>query len=303
MDPVSFNSDSDAPKKRKFKPKPPPRRVPKPEVKAEVVEDVDDAKQARDLLKRFNEGLMRTKPKVEKKVAATQIAFGYGGASATLKSYGVPRGANDNRLQGSASASNGSTFPLGTREEKEYREPWDYYSYYPVTLPHRKPYSGNPELLNAEEFWADSEIITYNESSTKVAEELDLMEEIPETSMFFVQLPPTIPSIKQSNIADSKEATESSQPPGSASNKQKSRALGELPEGFMGKMLVYRSGAIKLKLGDTLYDVSSGMDCGFAQDVVAINNAEKHCCIIGELNKRIILTPDVDSILSRMADL
>lgn len=82
-------------------------------------------------------------------------------------------------------------------------------------------------------------------------------EEIPETSMFFVQLPPTIPSIKQSNIADSKEATESSQPPGSASNKQKSRALGELPEGFMGKMLVYRSGAIKLKLGDTLYDVST----------------------------------------------
>lgn len=40
-------------------------------------------------------------------VAATQVAFGYGGASATLKSYGVPKGASNNRLQGSASASNG----------------------------------------------------------------------------------------------------------------------------------------------------------------------------------------------------
>lgn len=38
-------------------------------------------------------------------MAATQVAFGYGGASATLKSYGVPKGASNNRLQGSASAS------------------------------------------------------------------------------------------------------------------------------------------------------------------------------------------------------
>lgn len=48
--------------------------------------------------------------------------------------------------------------------------------------------------------------------------------------------------------------------------------------------------------------VSSGMDCSFAQDAVAVNNAEKHCCIVGELSKRLILTPDVDSILS-MVDL
>ena len=45
------------------------------------------------------------------------------------------------------------------------------------------------------------------------------------------------------------------------------------------------------------------MDCGFAQDVVAINTAEKHCCVVGELKKRAAVTPDVDSILDRMADL
>lgn len=49
--------------------------------------------------------------------------------------------------------------------------------------------------------------------------------------------------------------------------------------------------------------VASGMDCAFAQDVVAINNAEKHCCIVGELNKRAVITPDVDSILGSIADL
>lgn len=29
-----------------------------------------------------------------------------------------------------------------------------------------------------------------------------------------------------------------------------------MPGGYMGKMLVYKSGAVKLKLGETLFDVS-----------------------------------------------
>lgn len=44
--------------------------------------------------------------------------------------------------------------------------------------------------------------------------------------------------------------------------------------------------------------VSPGMNCDFAQDVVVVNQAEKGCGIIGELNKRAIITPDVDSILA-----
>lgn len=36
-------------------------------------------------------------------VAASQIAFGYGGASTTIKSYGVPKGGSKS-YQGSASA-------------------------------------------------------------------------------------------------------------------------------------------------------------------------------------------------------
>lgn len=79
--------------------------------------------------------------------------------------------------------------------------------------------------------------------------------------MFFLQLPPTMPSTKRLATADSQEATESSKPPGSVHNKQKPCALDDLPAGLMGKMLVYRSGAIKLKLGDTLYDVSTISEC------------------------------------------
>lgn len=38
-------------------------------------------------------------------------------------------------------------------------------------------------------------------------------------------------------------------------NARKGCTLKELPAGFMGKLLVYRSGAVKLKLGESLFDV------------------------------------------------
>lgn len=82
-------------------------------------------------------------------------------------------------------------------------------------------------------------------------------EENPETSMFLLHLPPTMPLTKRAaTTVNGQEATESLPAPVVAQATQKPCALKELPAGFMGKMLVYRSGAIKLKIGDTLYDVS-----------------------------------------------
>ncbi|KAI3416847.1 uncharacterized protein J3R85_015020 [Psidium guajava] len=295
--------DNDAaPRKMRFAPKAPPARKQKPAVvKMEVRDDNDDDAKAKDLLRHFNEGIMKEKPKIERKVAPSQIAFGYGGTSTSLKSYHARKDQkNVNPYQG---ASNGP----GLRGEKEYREPWDYYSYYPVTLPLRRPYSGNPELLDEEEFGEASSSVTYDETMLNSATELGLMDSQHggslEPSMFFIQLPPTIPMAKRLTTAEGNETTESSTSSEVLSSSEKRCSLDELPAGLMGKMLVYRSGAVKLKLGDTLYDVSSGLDCVFAQDVVAINKTEKHFCVVGELNKRAILTPDVDSILDSMNEL
>ncbi|KAF5188081.1 hypothetical protein FRX31_022332, partial [Thalictrum thalictroides] len=47
-------------------------------------------------------------------------------------------------LQGSI--SNDDCIALNNKITKEYAEPWNYYSYYPVTLPLRRPHSGNPGL-------------------------------------------------------------------------------------------------------------------------------------------------------------
>ncbi|XAR67107.1 hypothetical protein NMG60_11013543 [Bertholletia excelsa] len=304
MDPYSLgNSTSNAPRKVRFAPKGPPRRDQKPIVpKIEKVETVDaDDAQAQELLRRFNDASVKVKPKAEKKMAQAQVAFGYAGASASVRSFGIRKnGATTDRPEGPS--SEGGDFSASRVREKEYREPWNYYSYYPVTLPLRRPYSGNPEILNDEEFGEASVSMDFDEDSIKPAVELGLMEENLEQKMFFLQLPPTLPMVKQSaNIGDQGAAGDSKPPLDKALSK-KPCGWDELPAGYMGKLLVYKNGDVKLKLGDTTYEVSAGSDCTFAEDVFAINTEEKTCCIVGELGKRAIITPDIDSVLGIASD-
>ncbi|XP_055960457.1 uncharacterized protein LOC126670056 isoform X2 [Mercurialis annua] len=234
---------------------------------------------------------IKGKPKIEKKVHGSQIAFGFGAASSNIKMYGVPKGgASVNQNQGSSIGGPAYSSGFG---EKEYVEPWNYYSYYPVTLPLRRPYSGDPAILDAEEFGEAFDDVEYDENSINAAADLGLMEENVEPSMLFLQLPPTVPMVKQSATAAD----------GHNVNGGKTCKLEDSPGGYMGKMLVYKSGAVKLKLGDTLFDVSPGLDCAFAQDVAVVDTTQKHCCAVAEIDKHVIVTPNVDSIINSIADL
>ncbi|XLU63387.1 hypothetical protein S245_022596, partial [Arachis hypogaea] len=73
-------------------------------------------------------------------------------------------------------------------------------------------------------------------------------EENPETSMFLIHLPEALPAIKGSASSGGQVDSESSSKPQGSMKKVKPCKLNELPPGFMGKMLVYKSGAIKLKV-------------------------------------------------------
>ncbi|KAL3647056.1 hypothetical protein CASFOL_008024 [Castilleja foliolosa] len=282
------------PRKVKFVPKAPPKREQKPVLpKVEKEQNDIDVVQAEQLLRRHDEAL-RGKPKVERKVAPVQVAFGYGGSSSTIKSYKSIKKNEDSYFEGGAYQTAG----------KEYKEPWDYYTSYPVTLPLRRPYSGNPELLDEEEFGEETQRSDHDENATNPAVELGLLDEDSENKMFFFQLPTNMPTVNLSANAEGNESDKITNPSnGTAKGTGASRKpcnLEALPAGLMGKMLVYKSGAVKLKLGEMIYDVSSGLNCVFAQDVAVVNTEEKHCCNVGELGKRVVITPDIDSMLDSM---
>lgn len=282
----SNQNKPNAPRKMKFAPKA-PKRQPKVEVKSEPVEDTDSI-QAKELLQRFNQSsLLRSKPKFERNVAASQTAS-YGGQSTKIRSYGFPK------------VEFGGVNSRVPKKEKEYIEPYDPSGYCPVTHPLRVPFSGDPEFLNEMEFGEAAQNITLDENSIIPAEELGLLEENLEPTLFFVQLPSTLPMVKKSASAGEQKVDASSRQPARPPGKEKAIGLNELPAGLVGKLQIYKSGAVKWKIGDTLYDVSTGSECMFTQEVMAINTEKKHCCVVGELDKRMIIRPDVDSILDCM---
>uniref|UniRef100_A0A0D9V8S7 DNA-directed RNA polymerase III subunit RPC4 n=1 Tax=Leersia perrieri TaxID=77586 RepID=A0A0D9V8S7_9ORYZ len=129
------------------------------------------------------------------------------------------------------------------------------------------------------------------ESSIRPAEELNLLGQDDKRRMLLFQLPKSLPlprispAVERNGKARGKVVTEGSN-------------LNELPQGYMGKMLVYKSGKIKMKLGDIMFDVNPGEECRMALHAVAINTREKHCCLLGDIeNRHVVVTPDVDSLL------
>ncbi|XP_077221448.1 uncharacterized protein LOC143855130 isoform X2 [Tasmannia lanceolata] len=292
-------STAAAPKKTRFAPKIPPRKNPKPEIKTEASQ-VEDNSEWLKLVKKQEVSGARG-PKVDKKSPPAQVAFGYGGSSSYPRSFGIPRGPSSSSSNGIKDQDDATV--LATQEghdmEKEYVEPWDYYSYYPVTLPLRRPHS---EVLDEMEFGEASANLCQDKTYINAAAELELMEEKEEEQLLFFQLPASLPLVKRSASAKGKEIADGSNSSQGVGISEKGCSLEELPAGHIGKMLVYKSGAVKMKLGDTLFNVSPGLDCIFAQDVAAINLEDKHCCVVGELNKRAIVTPDVFSVLDCIND-
>jgi DNA-directed RNA polymerase III subunit RPC4 len=69
--------------------------------------------------------------------------------------------------------------------------------------------------------------------------------------MIIFKLPAVLPRIEQPVTSKGKEKI------GTSKVSKKGTNLLELPSGCIGKMQVYKSGAVKLKIGETLYDVSS----------------------------------------------
>lgn len=75
----------------------------------------------------------------------------------------------------------------------------------------------------------------------------------------------------------------------------------------MGKLLVFRSGAVKLQLGNVLLDVTACGEAGIQQEVVCINaasaergqgNAQEGAAIfLGGLHHRVVASPDITQLL------
>ncbi|KAD5961318.1 hypothetical protein R6Q59_014263 [Mikania micrantha] len=305
-------------RKPKFTPKPPVKRNPAPVLTKSDGSDADSESE-QELLSEVIGRLRPRVSKVEKKSSNNATASQGGGPSRDLDIPKKEKDANSKNsliLKETFAKSDMLSSSIATKieytdqmlvddqfgsssnSENEYKEPWDPYSYHPISLPLRPPMSGNPEVLNSEEFGKEDE---YNETKINSALDLGLLEsgDDDKKHILFFQFPEQLPLDRAPVSLKGKEkARSSSSLTEDASNKW--LGLKDLPNGHMGKLLVYKSGAIKLKLGDNLFNVSSGTCSGSDRSVAMMNTKSKDCCVLGKVDKRAIVTPDLNSILDNI---
>ncbi|ANB14151.1 Rpc53p [Sugiyamaella lignohabitans] len=77
-------------------------------------------------------------------------------------------------------------------------------------------------------------------------------------------------------------------------NSSSSVIEGDLPEGLIGKLRLHRSGKLTMVVGNITMDVSQGTECSFLQDVVVMDPDDKNAYLIGQVSKKMVLSPELD---------
>ncbi|XP_048569570.1 uncharacterized protein LOC125550599 [Triticum urartu] len=301
----------------KFSPKVPTKKTPKIVPKMEPEEERELDTIDKELLMKLripqSQGALERRSKAEKSEACVQVAFGQVNSS-TARSFPNPKSSSSvkqeqevnlfNKYMMSGVTSSAAKLP------KQFTGPQDFthhsYNYPPITLPLRRPHSADPEDFDKDAFGEFSSSRTQDGELT-AAKELGLMDtedKMNTPQLLFFQFPASLPLPQVVSVAGGDMDTSDSEGVETEETNKKRRLesingckLKDLPGGLMGKLLVYKSGKVKMRLGDALFDVSAGLDCTFAQEAVAINTNKKHCCSLGEVNKRAILTPDIEYLV------
>lgn len=100
--------------------------------------------------------------------------------------------------------------------------------------------------------------------------------EATQPQIFVMQLPNVLPCVtddadevpapkEQPVPSTSTDSSNSPLPSTTAANTPKHSVLHQLEEGQIGKILRYKSGRVKLLLGDTRFDLDMGLESGFLQ--------------------------------------
>ncbi|KAF8269850.1 RNA polymerase III RPC4-domain-containing protein [Lactarius quietus] len=72
-------------------------------------------------------------------------------------------------------------------------------------------------------------------------------------------------------------------------------------DGVIGQLEIYKSGAVKMRLANgILLDVTAGTQSSFLQQAVHVDPASKNLRVLGEVGRRFVVTPDIDSLLEAM---
>ncbi len=109
--------------------------------------------------------------------------------------------------------------------------------------------------------------------------------------------------------------------PGAPQVKQEESAADAKVDGVIGQLEVYKSGAVKMRLGNGIVmdvsfryiilllenklitafcKVTAATQPSFLQHAVYLDPENKRLCVLGEVNRRFVVSPDIETLLASM---
>jgi len=76
--------------------------------------------------------------------------------------------------------------------------------------------------------------------------------------------------------------------------------LQQASDGYLGKLRVHQSGRVTMLVGGLQFDVTPGLDVMCHQHAMVFQPNTKQCSIMGNVHRRMVVTPDVNALLSNM---
>ncbi|KAJ3536397.1 hypothetical protein NM688_g6845 [Phlebia brevispora] len=151
----------------------------------------------------------------------------------------------------------------------------------------------------------------------ELAMNMDTETDIRQERLYFFQFPNPLPKFlsnaasqqpptaSQSEDSSSKVSGEDAKPqaaatPLNAEVKAEPEAAAQV-DGIVGQLEIYRSGAVKMRLGnDIVLDVTAATQPSFLQHAVYVDPDHKRISVLGEVNRRFVVSPDIDSLLTSL---
>jgi len=211
--------------------------------------------------------------------------------------FGVQRQALA-RAAAQAPLSAGSTAaPRKMKEKKEGRcdimdlaSIADGKNYYPISLPY---YFDEDEVTEAHEGQSKSSRPTskhIDEQNANAAKELffNASDALQEDQYFLMQLPAVLPECTDP-VDD-----------GAAGDAADAACISRYPDGKIGKLRIHKSGKVIMDIGGLPFCVDQGCTTFFRQDIACVNPHAQEFIDLGPITKRMVLTPDFDTILTQL---
>eukprot|EP00931_Biecheleriopsis_adriatica_P004504 TRINITY_DN106163_c0_g1_i1.p1 TRINITY_DN106163_c0_g1~~TRINITY_DN106163_c0_g1_i1.p1 ORF type:complete len:336 (-),score=74.77 TRINITY_DN106163_c0_g1_i1:141-1148(-) len=174
------------------------------------------------------------------------------------------------------------------------------YNYAPVTV----PYYNTEEQEEEEQGKRDTEQRTKNrpkmvhidEANSKASSKLlDEKGQLAENNFFLMQLPCVLPEL--ANPEDEVQRDQED-----AASAGAGATITRLPDGKLGKLRIYKSGKVKMEIGGVSFCVDPGCDTFFQQDLAMVCPLANEVLSLGQVNSRMVVTPDLESMFADLGD-